>query len=431
MALMYADQTWMEKLKEMKDLWLPSKAVKSGKRIPEMLLMEEELFCEFYEYWMEPCIKFKILQTGNISTEKEAEIRSLFFAGAEESKYPEFIELFCTAMKKPVACPICKGELINYIKEAIKKDMDGMPEHMKLRVLVLCVLANEIPKNVFEKGASWMNMIEGAVNHETYEKEYIDLEDGMQFAMEIYPKDIYSDEKTNKCQLFSKILRNDSQKVCSIVVCHEENSYPIQLHPYSMLRCVFADAECKKLISIKGNIYFHDATNVVLQRGQQDGVKLSAYNKRNGIFDLWDPGTFLDISVDGKGGILILTAQELYSSMGMSKKGNLPIRCYGSGKQWAWLYADGRLESNLGNGKEITHVTAVVEDAERGLLVCSDTGCWDYRGTAKKKIEPSAFVELMFERFSNTLHSDNCECVRSRYVELSIKQNGGVEAEKV
>lgn len=425
MGLKYADQTWMEKLKEIKDLWLPSKAIKGGKRIPELLLVEEELFCEFYEYWIEPCINFKIFQTGAISIEKEAEIRSLFFAGAKEEQYPDFIELFCENMKKPVACPICKGERISYIQEAIKKDMNDMPEHMKLRVLVVCVLANEIPKDVFEKGTGWMNMIEGAVNHEVYENEYMDVEDDMQFAME------FRLNEEGKSQLFSKVLRNNSQKACEIMVQYEEILYTIQLHPYSMLHCVFADAECRKLTCVKGNIYFQDAANAVIQRGQQEGAKLSAYNKRNGIFDLWDPGTFLDISIDGKGGILILTAQELYSSMGMSRKENLPIRCYGSGKQWAWLHADGRLESNLENGKELTHVTAVVEDAERGLLVCNDTGCWDYRGAARKKIEASAFAALMFERFSNAQSLEQCECVKSRYVELSIKKNGEVEAVKV
>ena len=451
MLLIYADQTKMGKINEIGDIWNLSKAVRNGKRIPELLLMDEIVFCEFYEAWIKPCIKFRFPEE-NISLEerlkKKEEQRSLFFAEAEnmedaEAKYLEFIEAFGTAMRKPVACPVCKREQMTLIRDAITKELDGIPEYMKLRVLVVCMLANELPKNVFEKGESWGIAISGEVHRDIYENEYMNVEDGMQFVM-----DIQTEEKQN--MLFAKILRNDRENACRIMVSYAEKQYTIQMPPYGILRCVFADEACKKLLSIKGNICFHDATNALMLCGEKKDAKLFAYNKRNGIFKSWNPGVYFDISIDGKGGFLVLTAKELYSSMGMSKKTDLPIRCYGSGKQWAWLYADGRLESNLENGKELSHVTAVVEDAEKGLLICNDTGCWDYRGTMKKEIEPSLFMDLMLQRFCSEkkcesvkmcergknsdicfCSDEKCESVKSRYVELFVQKDGEVEAERI
>lgn len=104
-----------------------------------------------------------------------------------------------------------------------------------------------------------------------------------------------------------------------------------------------------------------------------------------------------------------------------------PIRVYGAGTLWAVQYADGTLRCNLHKkgGQPIERAVAVVENADRSLMLRDEDGFWDCAGGVAKAISEDAFVHCMMDRF---LSSDVCESVTGALMQLRIRRNGEFEA---
>lgn len=415
MGLLYSDDTLIQKIEQYKELKKPSEKIKEGKRLSGEIMVNDLLFDELYDLWFDVCIDYVI---NGSAKEEQKKIRKLFFPDSQETECKNFMSTYCKRMVMPVSNPVCPKIVCNQIQKEVEQHMKGMPEYMKLRVLAVCVLLNNVPERVFTD--NWKEIVDSGINEAKYKADYLKIEDGMEFSLNF--------ETHGK--LIPKTLRNESDDSCKFKVRFNENIYSIQMPPFGILRGVFADAECKTLVSIKGNISFHDAKSAVIQQGwKEEYVKI--YDVQGGIMNIPIKGSFFDISTNGKGGVVFLNAQKLFSTMRLNVTEDLPIRCYGSGKTWAWLYADGKLKSNLEGAEVLEHVTAVVEDGERGLLIYNQEGCWDFRKLPKEKINDSKMAQIMLERFSVGTQDGYCESVSSRRLQLSISKNGRMEAKKL
>lgn len=413
MGLYYADGTSIEALRRMEEIKNPSREIASGKKLPEDLVIDDLLFDNLYDLWISICVKY-------VLRESDENIRFLFQPESEDAECREFMERYCKVMTIP-GKPICPIVICNKIREAIERDMKDVSEYMKLRVLTVSVLLNHVPENIFKNGKSWGQVIRSNVNKDKYEADALDIETGMKFNLNL--------QGTGK--LIPRTLRNKSEEMCEFNVNLENKTYKIQMPPYGTLRAVFADDDCKTLVSIKGNITFDDVKSAVIQQGEKDNcTRIKRHYLQEGTIEIPNKGFLLDVSTNGRGGIIFLNAQEMFSTMRMRTPKKLPIRCYGSGEVWAWLYADGKLESNLEGAGMLENVTAVAEDGDSGLLVCCKGECWDFRKLPKVKISESEMAQVMLKRFGSRADEGYCESVSTRYLQLSITQSGKMEEKK-
>ena len=191
------------------------------------------------------------------------------------------------------------------------------------------------------------------------------------------------------------------------------------------------------MVSLKGCISCCDTQNVVLQRGGKEGIRMSVAAKGRPAVGLRLPSLPWDACADvhdGTPGATVLTANKLYSTLTGVRRENrkgtlLPVRCYCAGNQWAWLYADGRLDSGLPGtgGGEMHGVTAVAEDAERGLVVCRKGRFYDYRSAFEQEVSREVFVETMLKRFTQAGQGE-CEVQETGFTRWAILDSGEVKS---
>lgn len=439
MGLFYSDREPIKKIEEKTQLKEPSKEINDKRKLSESMVTDDLYFDELYNLWICMCVEYVLRErkdsqkAGELMGElfcsdenlKEVElIRKLFRSDEQETeekkeKCRKFMEYYCEMMITPVANPFCPKDICTNIRKVIEDNMRGIPEYIKLRVLVVCVFLGRVPEEIFESGKEWYKVIFGEINHDEDEKNYCDIEKGMKFYLNL----------KGEGKLFPRILRNNNEEVCEFKVIYLKDTYTIKMPPYGILRAVFADENCKTLVSIKGNITFDDVGKALVQRGEKDNCILERYSLQDGSMEISNKGFLLDASTNGRGGITLLSPQGISSTMYIKVPEELPIRCYGSGEAWAWLNADGNLNGNLGDGKMLKDVTAVVEDGDKGLLVCCKGKCWDYRKIPKVEISEMEMVQVMLKRFITK--EGECESVRTRYLQLSITRNGERKEKKL
>ena len=232
--------------------------------------------------------------------------------------------------------------------------------------------------------------------------------------------------------LYPRTLRNDRNQPCTIQIVFRSETDPITLPPHGFLRVVFGDPACKRLLSVKGCISLNgsDTRNAVVQRPGPKQPALFLYHKQyRDLFPLETGGAFLDAAADGRGGAVVLTNHGLYDTATgeTEREDRRPIRVYGAGTLWVVQYADGTLRCNLHKkgGQPIERAVAVVENADRSLMLKDEDGFWDCAGGVAKAISEDAFVHCMMDRF---LSSDVCESVTGVLMQLTIRRNGEFEA---
>lgn len=398
------------------DLMEPAKEISRGERLDVRLLTDDICFGRLYGLWLGSALEYAsgLLEKTIVPEEDHPNIPSCFLLGAEEGECSAFLDDYCKGMALPVGRPHCKAVFGQAIRDEVERHMEGSPAYLRTRIAAVCILLQAMPREVFEGGSVWANKIHGLSAGRADEFE---VGEGDRFIL---------DFKSGRYgALFPRTLRNPSDTVRALNVQYQGKGYQIHMPPYGVLRAVFADTECKRMVSIKGNLTFGHAKNALIQVGAKEGISLFTYEKKDGKMELPDQGNFLDASADTEHGIVILTERELYSATGtLNKKQDLPIRCYGAGKNWARLYEDGRLESNVYQWECAAHVSAVVEDGVRGFFLYNDNGAWDCRMGKAEQISDEKFFHSMMGRF---FHEGYAEFTGSRQLQLVIKQNGEVE----
>ena len=297
---------------------------------------------------------------------------------------------------------------------------------MILRVKAVCLLTNCRPEELFEEGQGWTDSIP------IKSDDYFELSNNMVFALDPMGE--------KEIDLVPKTLRNDSGSSCTIYVSyfdkdHTENNrqYSITLPPYGILRAVFTNRDLRKLAFVKGNISCADAERAIVQSGEENGIQLYYVRKLEKPLAFPHIEFYRDAAADAMGGAVILGSREFYSTVTSKTylekgKDDLPIRCFRSGRQWARLYSNGRLESEFVNDRELDGVTAVAEDGDRGLLICRKGEAYDYRGDGlSKPISLENFWDIMMERFSG---DGCCETVRTQLTRFTVNKSR-IKAESI
>lgn len=397
-------------------------------------------WADIYMAWIAVCVDYMwFVGHGKNKMEEKApkteqvRVIKLFQDGAKEEERVEFLDSYRKMLTKPGYPNVGKLFMAEKICADIDRQIPDMASYMRLRVKAVCLLANSAPENIFTEGAGWNDVISAPVLSATYEAGTINVADKMCFEIE---PDAGFD---SGIQLTAKTLRNKSNTICRIQIQWRGENYFVKLPPYGFLRAVFADSGHAKLVSLKGSISCCDTDYAIIQMGDEAGNKLYHAHHVGDIASLIEipsSGLFWDAAADEKDGVtgaVILTVNELRSTVNRGRRLlrgdgiSVPIRCYRSGNQWAWLYEEGRLESNLlRNGADMEGVTAVAEDAERGLLVCCQGQFWDYRGIVRKEISEDEFIEAMLRRFSQA-GSDECEVQVTENRRWAIHDSGEVK----
>lgn len=424
----YSDGSEIKRINCMMDLRQSSREIQEGSyRLPVQLIQDDIKFSDLYGYWIAACVDRLWDYVWHKGTkekkgapqEEHNRIRSLFQQNCTKEDCGLFFKDYRN-MLGDTAYTICRLDLSQRICDGIEKNMQGMPEYMKMRVKSICIFLRSEPDEIFEEGGKWVSILCGSVNARQYEDDRLTVKNGMSFDLDFHG--------VTEQGLYPRTLYNAGSDACTIYVNYQGEKYPVNLPPFGVLRAVFADREGQILVSLKGAVSFNDTTSAVVQLGDENGAKLYFHYMTFGTMHGPDPGPFLDASADASGGIMILTAREMYSTMGTmhidGSEKELPMRCYGGGTKWARLYRDGRLESNQRGWENATDVIAVAEDGTRGLLFCTRDGAWDCRGSRPQRISEEMFFLQMMGRFQRDHY---CEVVATQLMQLSINRNGVLE----
>lgn len=419
-VIYYDDGTPIEKIEmnQIPTLWqnVPMNA------LPMELLTEEYGFSVLYMHWLRACVDYMWFVDHDRNQEQmrapeEEHVRrfALFRKGASEEECDAFLEQYRAALTTPRFPNVGSQAEAEAICGYLRQKLEGVPPYVRLRFGAVCLLLNRYPAHLLASGEKWIDRIPAE------QEEPLWVRDGMTFSLNLC--------LGSRLNLIPKTLRNDSGQVCTVTVVCGERRYPVKLPPHGMLRGVFADEECRNMIGLKGNISCCDAGRAIVQQGDEKGMKLLYVSRCSKPVEFPGMDNFQDAAADEMGGAVILTSRELYSTVNHDlflekSRTPLPIRCYRSGTQWARLFADGRLESNLAAGKELSDVATVSEDGERGLLVWGRGGAWDYRGGLAHEISPEMFCEHMMGRFLDLIE---CEIARTQLVRLAVRRSGRLE----
>ena len=406
MGLFYSNKEEIERINGLYDLVDLQEEIKDNDlRLPEEIVTKDDLFCELYELWIRVAVE-------EIFGEEERK-RNLFFSMEDEgNSITDFMKSYCDWMRH-VDRKYCYKDVWEIIEENCTSV--DLPDYIKLRVISVCVFCNLTPEELFEHGNGWFDCIYNLLK--LNQIEYLKVENGYVFTL-----DLDINKKISK--LYPKILRNSSDSECTIYISYKDEKRTIYLPPYGILRVVFADSECNCMVGIKGNLTFADNRIAVSQQGEKDGLNLQIHHSQRGTLPIENKDECLDISTDDNAGILRLTNRKLYSTRGLELTGDLPIRCYSAGGEWAWLYEDGRLKSSFG---DMDGVVAVAEDAGEGLLICMQDKAVDYREGYAKTISVQEFVDTMLTRFEHSEVERYSECVSNEYMKVSISKSGKLE----
>lgn len=402
----------------------------NGYRLSAGLLADRAGWAEIYVKWITACVDLMWTRVhGGAAAPEEERLRvaKLFIEGADTQKCESFLGQYRVALADPLSACVGNETSAQEICDEIDDKLAHVEPYLRLRVKAVCLLADSGPRDLFLEGAGWAGLLTAPQNAVMHQASEIHVKEDDSFEL---------DPSAGVGNLLPRTLRNGSGSVCRIEIRCDGITYPVKLPAYGALRAVFSDSG-GAMVSLKGCISCCDTQNAVLQRGGKGGVRLSAVAKGRTAVELrllslpWD--ACADVH-DGTPGAIVLTANELYSTltglrMESRKETSLPVRCYCAGNQWAWLYADGRLDSGLpGTGGGKMHgVTAVAEDAERGLIVCREGRFYDYRSAFEQEVSREVFVETMLKRFTRAGQGE-CEVQETGFTRWAILDSGEVKS---
>ena len=427
MEIFYQDGTPVPKL-AYKNLNLICQTVpRNGSRLSAGLLTEDTGFGILFLYWFEPCIDYmwyadhdKKPEYQKAPEEEYLRVLYLFQEGAAEKERQAFLKKYSRMLTTPHYPNAGDRDRAQEICREINDKTGGAAPYLRLRAAAACLLANCFPEELFSEGEGWSDVLGGAAAAAQFEEDLLNVEDGMVFVL-----DSRAGFPPGR-RLVPRTLRNPSDMTCTVSVRYAGERFLIKLPPFGILRAVFCDPDCMMLAGLKGCISCGDAKRAVIQKGTKDGVRLlfagARYRKP---LAYPQTGVILDACAAELGGAVILGTGELYSTVDsglyLQKKDGLPVRCYRSGHQWARLYADGRLESSFG---PLEGISAVVEDAERGLLVYGKDGAVDYRSNWAEPVPAEMFGKMMLRPFVRT---EDCEVQETQCMKVILRPSGKLE----
>ncbi len=399
-------------------------------RLSVQSLTDRAGWAEIYIKWIVPGIDQMWLRIYNDDEAPEKErihAAKLFLEGSDKRECEEFLDKYRMMLVDPFSVSVGNETSARAICGEIDKKLALAEPYLRLRVKAVCLLANSFPENLFSEGAGWAGMLTAPQNEAKHRASEISVNGNDIFAL---------DPCAGQGEpLVPKTLRNENGNVCSIAICCDGIKYSVKLPPYGILRAVFAD-DGKTMVSLKGCISCCDTQNAVIQRGDKGGIRLFAAARKKSVVELQPISLLWDACADvhdGIPGAVILTANELYSTLtGLllesCKEVLMPVRCYRAGNQRAWLYEDGGFDSSLPGADQgkMRGVTAVVEDAERGLLICREGRFFDYRATFECEVSKKTFVETMLSRFAQA-EQDECEVQKTGFMRWAILDSGEVK----
>jgi hypothetical protein len=405
-------------------------------RISAAQLTDKFAWADIYRAWIMACVDYMwFMEHGDPEKEapQEEQVRmaKLFLEGAEESRCHEFLNRYREMLTRPQYPNVGSSAAAEKICSEIHGKMAGAPIWLRMRVTAVCLLTNSPPEVIFSEGLKWPGALLGPTIAAKYESGVIDVREGLLFELE--PGAVSGPGM----KLAPRTLRNKYNKVCSVIIRYKGIEHLVKIPPYGFLRAVFSEGSCVRLVSLKGAISCCDAGSAILQKGDDQGSRLFYAHRSGGASRLVGMpliGPFWDAAADERSGVtgaVVLTAGELYSTVDPGRKisegdkAPLPIRCYRSGSQWGWLYDDGVFVSNLSGGRDMEGVTAVAEEAGRGLLICRQGQFLDYRSNVERQITEGEFVQAMLGRFLQA-GQDECEALSTQFMRWAILDSGEV-----
>lgn len=410
----------------------------SGKqhRLSVVLLTDRFAWADIYRAWIMACVDYMwFLKHGDAEMdapeEEQVRIARLFQEGADEADCEAFLKEYCRMLTKPQYPNVGSAAMAEKICGQIDKKMIGSPLWIRLRVTAVCLLTNNLPETLFAEGIKWSEALLAPAIAAKYESGIIDVEESQVFELE--PDAVLEPGM----RLTARTLRNKGVKACRVVLRYKGIEHPVKLPPRGFLRALFSDHGCARLVSLKGCISCCDAGSAILQKGDAGGGSLFYAHRIGGgsrLVRMPLTGPFWDAAADESNGVIgavVLTAGELYSTVDSGRRisessgAPLPIRCYRSGIQWAWLYDDGNLVSNLPGARNMDGVTAVAEEAGRGLLICRHGKYLDYRSNVEREITGGEFVQAMLGRFLQAGQGE-CEALSTQFMRWAILDSGEV-----
>jgi len=400
---------------------------KDKQRLSAALLAERNSWAEIYLSWIEACVNQMWRGKGRDETPREERVRTamLFQEGADQDECETFLDEYRAMLVNPNFPHVGNPVRSRRICGEVDKKLAQAPAYLRLRVKAVCLLADCEPQALFSQGAGWAGVLCAPQDAAKLQSSEITVQKNAVFDL-------------NPCAglgkpLLPRTLVNKSEDTCRIEIRCGSIKYPVRLPAYGALRAVFADDET--MVSLKGCISCCDTQTAVVQRGSKEGIRLFYASCGNKAAELEPVSLLWDAcadEVDGVSGALVLTANELYSTLtGLRAESGgqtpLPVRCYRAGNQWALLYANGELDLGLsaGDRTRLRGITAVAEDAERGLLFCREGKSFDCRNNFELEVPMEVFVSTMLSRFTQAKQGE-CEVQRTGYVRWAILDSGEV-----
>lgn len=405
-------------------------------RLSAGLLADRFAWAHIYTAWITACVDYMWSMRHEDDDcaapgEEQIRIAKLFQEGADPEECEAFLKEYRECLTRPQYPNVGSAASAEKICVYICRKMAGAPIWLRLRATAVCLLTNSFPETLFSEGARWSHVLLAPAIAARYKADSIEAQEGLTFELE--PGAASGPEM----RLAARTLMNRSGKVCGIRLRYKDVDHLIKLPPYGFLRALFSDSRCERLVSLKGCISCCNAGSAIIQKGSSGGDRLFYAHRTGGVSRLVAmpvTGPFWDASADeteGVTGAVVLSADELYSTVDPQRRLSgssgkpLPVRCYRSGNQWAWLYEDGVLAGNLCGGADMDGVTAVAEEAGRGLLVCRHGKFFDYRSNVEREITEGEFVQAMLGRFLQAGQGE-CEVLATQFMRWRILDSGEV-----
>ena len=383
----------------------------SRKRLDAYVLKDPILFNDLYYTWLGfIAIYWRVLESGlrakGADAEKRMEEDYKFFTGENvtEQECEDYVD---NQLKK--AFMERNHYMLRFIetRDAVRKQMKGIPFYMQLRVIAACLLTYRKPDALFSQGGNWIDAFSDLLPHR---EDDLKVGDGMTLQMD------FASPLPEGSRLWPRSLYNDSDQTIALNIRWNRKDYIVHLPPNGRLRALFADEHCERLLGLKGNIAFNaDGRTATVQLYDREkpnatiiavvsGGEAYAAEFKN-VLDVFPQNTAFGVLRahdirDNNGRIL----------EGMMENGELPVRLYAVGNCWARLYGDGTLIYGDTRGKrDSVAVTCVADDGAAICFYTRDGKCCSWsRGTLITigVGRQDFFFERMMSRF---LKQDRCE----------------------
>ena len=312
------------------------------------------------------------------------------------------------------------------IKDAVQNGIPGTPLYIQMRVIAACALMNRNPDQLFIQGQGWPQAFEQFLPARL---DDLPVGNGDAFILD------FASHLKAPIQIRPRSLFNDSGEAITLSIRWDGKDYPLRMPPHGKLRVIFGDSDCKRLLGLKGNISFNvDSSIAIVQQYSATGMTVvtSVANGKNisqeiqGIYDAFPLNT--GFAVQRKNSI---EDQDMRAVNGVRLNGQLPVRCFAAGGNWARLYEDGTLVYGNQGGAcgSVEAVSAVeIDGAIPAIAFYTREGrtcTWVY-GTVNDlgPGQVKQYFDYMMDRFRD---GSVCESATNGNLRLNIDLQGNIQ----